>query len=182
LQAAQWYGQEVKRYAHELAVEYASPTLDVALLHSVTKAPLPYYLRMDDRNTMAWSIEARSPFLDYRAVELAFSLPAKWKLRGASNKYLLREAMKGRIPESVRTRLEKWGFPIPAARWFATDLYEPTADLLADRRTRERGLYETDVISRALERHRKGEIDASSGLFDFVQVELWLRTVVDAQT
>ena len=181
MQAEPWYGREIKRFAHEIAVEYESPTLDAALLRSVTSAPLPYYLRIDDRNTMAWSIEARSPFLDYRAVELGFSLPASWKIRGATSKYVLREAMKGRIPESVRSRPEKWGFPIPAARWFATDLYEPTADLLADRRTRERGLYDTDVIRRALERHRKSEIDASSALFDFVQVELWLRTVVESK-
>ena len=180
LQAEGWYGQEVKRYAHEIAVDYLAPTLDAALVRSVRSAPLPYYLRMDDRNTMAWSIEARSPFLDYRAVELAFSLPASWKIRGATSKYLLREAMKGLIPESVRTRREKWGFPIPVARWLATELYQPTADLLADRRTQERGLYETDVISRALEQHRRGEVDASSALFDFVQVELWLRTVVEA--
>jgi asparagine synthase (glutamine-hydrolysing) len=179
LQANEWYGPDVKRHAHAITVEHVPYTLDAALLHSVKSAPLPFYLRIDDRNSMAWSIEARSPFLDYRAVELAFSLPASWKIRGASSKYLLREAMKGRIPESVRTRREKWGFPVPATRWFATDLYEPTRDLLADRRTRERGLYNTDVIGRALERHRKGEIDASGELFDFVQVELWLRTVAE---
>jgi asparagine synthase (glutamine-hydrolysing) len=177
--AGQWYGPEIKRYAGDIAVEYTPPTLDAALMHSVTSAPLPYYLRIDDRNTMAWSVEARSPFLDYRAVELAFSLPASWKIRGATSKVLLREAMKGRIPESVRTRREKWGFPIPAKRWFATDLYEPTASLLADRRTRERGLYDTAIISDALERHRSGELDASSALFDFIQVELWLRNVVE---
>jgi asparagine synthase (glutamine-hydrolysing) len=181
LQAQQWYAPEIKRYAHDIAVEYTPRALDAALLHSVTSAPLPYYLRIDDRNSMAWSIEARCPFLDYRAVELAFSLPASWKIQGATSKVLLREAMKGRIPESVRTRREKWGFPIPSKRWFATDLYEPTADLLADRRTRERGLYDTDVISRALERHRNGEIDASSALFDFVQIELWLRNVVEGK-
>jgi asparagine synthase (glutamine-hydrolysing) len=117
--------------------------------------------------------------LDYRVVELAFSLPASWKIRGPWSKFVFREAMKGRIPESVRTRTEKWGFPIPAARWFATDLYEPTAALLAERRTRERGVYETKAISRDLERHRNGQIDASARLFDFVQFELWMRGVVE---
>ena len=179
LRADDWYTADLKRRISLPEDQFEPETLDGALLRSVDKEPLPFYLRMDDRNSMAWSVELRCPFLDYRIVELAFSLPASWKIRGPWSKFVFREAMKGRIPESVRTRTEKWGFPTPAARWFATDLYEPTAALLADRRTRERGVYETKAISRDLERHRSGQIDASGRLFDFVQFELWMRGVVE---
>lgn len=179
LQADDWYTADLKQRISLPKDQFEPNTLDDALLRSVNEEPLPFYLRMDDRNSMAWSVELRCPFLDYRVVELAFSLPASWKIRGPWSKFVFREAMKGRIPESVRTRTEKWGFPIPAGRWFATDLYEPTAALLAERRTRERGVYETKAISRDLERHRNGQIDASARLFDFVQFELWMRGVVE---
>jgi asparagine synthase (glutamine-hydrolysing) len=177
LQANPWYTDDLKRRLPDEQDDFVDPGLDTTLLHAVNHAPLPFYLRMDDRSSMAWSVEARSPFLDYRAVELAFNLPGRWKMRGPLNKFVLREAMRGRVPESVRSRREKWGFPIPAARWFAKDLSGPVAELLADRVTKERGLYEIETISRDLTRHRNGEIDASGGLFDFVQFELWMRIV-----
>ncbi len=59
---------------------------------------------------MAHSIEARVPFLDYRLVEFVFSLPDEWKIRDTESKYLLREALKGTLPESIRTRKDKLGF------------------------------------------------------------------------
>jgi asparagine synthase (glutamine-hydrolysing) len=179
LQADDWYTGELKQQISLPEDAYEPNTLDRALRRSVNDEPLPFYLRIDDRNSMAWSVELRSPFLDYRLIELAFSLPASWKMRGPWSKFVLREAMKGRIPESVRTRIDKWGFPIPAARWFATDLYEPVAALLADRHTRERGIYDTTTIARDLDRHREGRIDASARLFNVLQFELWMRSVVE---
>jgi asparagine synthase (glutamine-hydrolysing) len=66
------------------------------------------------------------------------------------------------------------GFPVPAARWFRTSLYEPVQDLLASQSTRDRGLYNVDVIRRDLEKHREGTIDVSNGLFNVAQLESWL--------
>lgn len=105
-------------------------TLQHALHQSVTKTPLPLYLRVEDRNSMACSIEARVPFLDHRLVEFAFALESNWKLRGPWNKYILREAMRNRIPEHVRTRLDKMGFPTSVATWLRNDLYAPTRELI----------------------------------------------------
>ena len=85
---------------------------------------------------MAHSVEARLPFLDYRLVSLAFSLPGEWKLRGGWNKYLVREALKGMIAEPVRTRTDKMGFPTPSRNWWAGDWYAPMMDLLGSRALR----------------------------------------------
>jgi asparagine synthase (glutamine-hydrolysing) len=148
-------------------------TLPNVLRFSVEHRKLPTYLRVEDRNSMAHSVEARVPFLDYRLVTLAVNLPMEWKLRGRWNKYVLREAMRGTIPESVRTRLDKMGFPTSAARWFREQWHEPLRDLLASRATRERGIYRLDVIERDLERHRRGEIDVADRLFEVAQFELW---------
>ena len=60
---------------------------------------------------MAHSVEARLPFLDYRLVSFLFSLSDDWKVQGPWNKFVLREAMRERIPESVRSRFDKMGFP-----------------------------------------------------------------------
>ncbi len=78
---------------------------------------LPSLLRYEDRNSMAFSIETRLPFLDYRLVEFAFSLPDEQKLDGPTTKAILRRALADRVPESVRARRDKMGFETPADVW-----------------------------------------------------------------
>jgi asparagine synthase (glutamine-hydrolysing) len=150
-------------------------TLDKSLRDSVVRAPLPYYLRLDDRNSMAHSVEVRSPFLDYRLVSLAFGLSSPWKIRGPWNKYVLREAMRGYIPELVRSRSDKMGFPVPERQWVQGVLYEPLQDLLATQALRSRGLYNVTAIRRDLERHKAGEVDVARGVLAVAQLESWFR-------
>jgi asparagine synthase (glutamine-hydrolysing) len=150
-------------------------TLDSMLRQSVERQPLPLYLRLEDRNSMAHSVESRLPFLDYRLVSLVFSSAVNWKIRGPWNKYLLRESMRERIPESVRTRVEKWGFPVPQAKWMSTAWYGVLDELLASQEMRERGIYNLSAIRSDLELHRQGKRDFSPGLFSVIQFELWSR-------
>ncbi|MEJ7812201.1 MAG: asparagine synthase (glutamine-hydrolyzing) [Gemmatimonadaceae bacterium] len=147
--------------------------LQSALKQAVEVAPLPLYLRVEDRNSMAHSVEARLPFLDYRLVSLVFQLSDRWKLRGPWSKFVLREAVKGKIPEEVRARGDKMGFPVPAAQWFRNELYTPLQDMLASQAVRERGIYNVDAIRKGLDLHRDGWIDASNGLFNVAQLESW---------
>src|SRR6185295_4439238 len=63
------------------------------------------------------SVEARLPFLDYRVVELALGLPEEEKLAGGVTKRVLREAMRGVLPEEVRTRMDKIGFATAEEQW-----------------------------------------------------------------
>jgi asparagine synthase (glutamine-hydrolysing) len=79
---------------------------------------LPSLLRYEDRDSMAFSIEARVPFLDYRLVEYVFALPADQKIRAGLTKFILREATRGVIPAKVRQRTDKMGFETPEAIWF----------------------------------------------------------------
>ena len=167
-----WFAPELFDYL-PLNEERTDPDLDTALKRAVERHPLPLYLRTQDRNSMAHSIEQRMPFLDYRLVSLAFQLPANWKMRGPWNKYVLRQAMRGRIPESVQGRLDKMGFPVPTKSWFAGRLYSSIQDMLSGQKIRERGIYNLDVIRRDLELHREGKIDISAKLFNLVQFELW---------
>jgi asparagine synthase (glutamine-hydrolysing) len=169
-----WISEDLK---HRLPQppEHAGNDLNGALADSVTRAPLPLYLRVEDRNSMAHSIEVRVPFLDHRLVELAFSLPPDWHMRGPWNKYMLRQAMHDRIPESVRTRVDKMGFPTPYTSWLAGPLHENLRGILLDRPTRERGLFNVSAIERDLKRQAAGAIGLSGRLFDLAQFELWSR-------
>jgi len=150
--------------------------LDSVLHRAITRQPLPLYLRIEDRNSMAHSVETRLPFLDYRIVEMAASLDPSWKIRDEWNKFLLREAMEGHIPEIVRTRVDKMGFPSPTARLLEEPVFGVLLELITSQRARERGIYNMRVMLDELERHR-GTSDQSTAhrLFRVAQFEMWAR-------
>jgi asparagine synthase (glutamine-hydrolysing) len=77
----------------------------------------PQLLRYEDRNSMAFSLESRVPFLDYRLVEFVYSLPSSFKIRKGFTKAILRDSLKGILPNSVRLRKSKLGFATPEKRW-----------------------------------------------------------------
>jgi len=155
--------------------------LESNLIAATEISPLPLYLRVEDRNSMAHGIEVRLPFLDYRLVSFLFSqVSSEMKMNGCWNKYLMREAMKGKIPELVRKRKDKMGFPVPAKTWVSENLHEYFREILTDSAACERGIYNIDVMLGDLDRHRKGEIDISAELFDVVQFEMWMKGVFEA--
>ena len=172
-----WFAPEIAMHASPPSEVPTDRRLGPALARSVYREQLPLYLRVEDRNASAHSVEARVPFLDYRLVEFLFGLPDNWRLRGPWNKFVQREAMRGRIPEVTRVRLDKMGFPTPATKWFAGPLYEPLRDLLDSRTTRERGIYRVDALLADLDRHHRGEGEISGNVFDVAEFELWCRNV-----
>lgn len=91
--------------------------LDGYLLDCVRRWALPHILRQDDRNAMAFGIESRAPYLDYRLAELAFRTEPTARLGAGYTKRLLREVGKGLMPEDVRLRPDKMGFWSPQRQW-----------------------------------------------------------------
>ena len=87
----------------------------VSDLQEIQEIQLTHLLKYADRNSMAFSIETRLPFLDYRLVEFALSVPSEYKIRDGWTKNLIREGMKGIIPEDIRKRKNKVGFEVPQA-------------------------------------------------------------------
>lgn len=83
----------------------------------LTRTTLPMLLHWEDRNSMAHSIESRVPFLDYRLVELALGLPDHHKISNGCTKFILRESMRGLLPDEVRGRIDKIGFATPEEVW-----------------------------------------------------------------
>ncbi|MCC2641098.1 MAG: asnB [Nitrospira sp.] len=167
-----WFSNDLAQYLVNDNTPPTSGTLSDSLKQSVVSSPLPLYLRIEDRNSMGNSVEARLPFLDYRLVSFVAGLSDDWKIRGPWNKYVLREGMRGRIPESVRGRVDKMGFPTASKKWFAHDLYEPLRDMLASRAVRERGIYNAGALLTDLDRHRRGEVDLANNLFHVAEFEI----------
>lgn len=117
-----------------------------------------------DRATMAYSLEARVPYLDHRLVEFAARLPAHFKLRGSEGKYLLKKlAGKGLLPQEIINR-PKWGFVIPLKEWMAKDLKPLLDDVLSP----------GGLLGRNIFRPRLNEKNATR-LFSLLSLELWFR-------
>jgi asparagine synthase (glutamine-hydrolysing) len=91
--------------------------LNTMLFHELTVSPLREYLRYDDRNSMAFGIEARVPFLDFRMVEFAFSIEPLYKIRNYENKWIERQFAKKSLPKIIWDRKDKMGFTSPQEVW-----------------------------------------------------------------
>jgi len=95
--------------------------LSTKMLEDLLYNVLPRLLHYEDRNSMAFSLESRLPFLDYRLVEFAFSLPAKLKVRNERTKYMLSKMGESILPEPILNRKDKMGFNTPAQSWFKVE-------------------------------------------------------------
>ncbi len=132
-----------------------------------------------DIASMANSLEVRSPFLDYRLVELSASLPPHMKVQGAGTKRILRHVMADLLPESVMNR-PKVGFGLPMERWMREDLFSMACDLLLDNQSRSRDFFNQYNVKSMLERHKSGQNNYGNQLWVLLFFELWHREVLDA--
>jgi asparagine synthase (glutamine-hydrolysing) len=131
-----------------------------------------------DIATMAHSLEARSPFLDHELVEFAASLPAAWKVRGLSTKWLLRRALRGWIPDAILRR-GKMGFGVPLARWFQNELRDFAREILGPDGLGKRGYFRPEAVRALLAEHVAGQADHAHRLWALLVFELWHRTFLD---
>jgi asparagine synthase (glutamine-hydrolysing) len=153
-------------------------TLLDRLLYADIKTYLVELLMKQDQMSMATSIESRVPFLDHRLVEFVATLPDEMKLSGWTTKRVLREAMKGVLPESILNR-PKMGFPVPFSAWTRGRWNGVARDVLLDRRTRERGLVDPPAVDRLLRDHAAGRTDGWDRIWSLMNLELWYRTFID---
>jgi asparagine synthase (glutamine-hydrolysing) len=151
-------------------------------LYLVLTRRLPELLRYEDRNSMAHSIEARLPFLDYRLVELMFSLEPRHLIHDGRAKVILRQALADLLPPRVLSRTDKVGFATPEARWLRGALGEFAEEVFEDRDCRERGFIDTKAAQSHLRRQREGTVTSGLPLWRAVSLELWARTFLDRAT
>lgn len=131
-----------------------------------------------DIASMANSLEVRAPMVDHHVMQLAASLPPRFKLRGAVGKYILRKAVRGLIPDEVIDR-RKHGFAVPVAKWLRGDLREFACDLLLGKRLADRGMLNPVRIRQLIEEHLEGKADRSGWIWKLLILELWYQMVVE---
>jgi asparagine synthase (glutamine-hydrolysing) len=169
------------------AAEYLVAPLDrrngTDLLGALTRLDLMTYLPGDllvkaDIATMACSLEGRSPFLDYRLVEWAATLPPQLRLRGQTGKYLLRRAMRERLPAATLSG-PKRGFGVPVAAWLRGELRPMLLDTVLSERALGRGYLRPQAVRRLVGEHLEGRVDRAKQLWALLCLELWHRAFLD---
>ena len=126
---------------------------------------------------MAASIESRVPFLDHKLVEFTARLPVRFKLRGRRTKWILREAMKGILPQSILSR-SKMGFPVPLGKWFRGPFRQVIDQYVLSEKALTRGIFSADAVREIVARHAAGE-NHDERLWLLLNFEIWHRIFID---
>lgn len=147
-------------------------------LYNEIKNRLPSLLRYEDRNSMAFSLESRVPFLDHRLVEFIFSLPDKYIIHEGWSKWIFRKAMQGIIPENIRWRKDKMGFVTPQTEWYKHELFPFINEILNDQQFQQRPYWNGKTILKSYQKYlRYGDPTITSFLWRCISMELWLRSL-----
>ena len=146
--------------------------LQQRLWEEETTFNLQQLLHYEDRNSMAFSIEARVPFVEYRLIEFVMSIPAVYKIRGGWSKHLLRTAMEGTLPRDIQWRKDKMGFVTPEEMWMR-ELHNDFLNLLRQQPMRSNRFLDTDKFLNDL------KLPSSplhcSDVWRLLNLELWMR-------
>jgi asparagine synthase (glutamine-hydrolysing) len=146
--------------------------LDKILYHDL-RVYLPGLLHLEDRVSMALSIESRVPLLDYRIIEFLATVPPGQKVKNQIPKYLLREIASSLLPELVWKRKEKFPFPIPGKFWLMRNMLELTKKVLLSPDCMKRGIYEPQTIREVCKEND------TKVLWWLLNVELWHKIFID---
>jgi asparagine synthase (glutamine-hydrolysing) len=137
---------------------------------------LPSLLHVEDRVSMAVSLESRVPLLDRRIADLVASMPPAMKFKGGEMKYILKRAARRWIPDTVYRRKDKMGFPVPLHLWARGKARAFFEDVLLSKTCRERGLFDATAVDGLM----RNEAAFSRRLWGLLNVELWHRQLIDA--
>ena len=153
--------------------------LEIGYLNRYMLLDQKYYLPDNilykvDRMSMAHSLEVRPPLLDHRILEFAARLPERLKLHGSSGKYLLKETLRGKLPDSIIDR-PKSGFDIPAHAWFRGILKPLLYETLTREAVTSTGIFEFAATERLIRDHMNERVNAGYQLWGLLTLFLWLK-------
>jgi asparagine synthase (glutamine-hydrolysing) len=148
-----------------------------SLLERLTWQDLRSYMGDDilvkvDRASMATSLEVRTPFLDHRVVEMAARIPPHLKLHGRDGKYILKRAIRPRLPDRVVERRKK-GFGMPVAKWLHGPWRELLLETLGEGRAGATGLFSQPAVDRLIDEHLSGQRDRRKPLWTLLMFQWW---------
>ncbi|MBI1971853.1 MAG: asparagine synthase (glutamine-hydrolyzing), partial [Candidatus Aenigmarchaeota archaeon] len=140
---------------------------------------LPDYILLRlDRMTMANSVEGRVPYLDHRLMELSMSMPQKLKLRGFTEKYILRRAMKNILPAEILKR-KKRPFITPVSEWGEKSLKEMFSAVFGERRFASDKLINPSKVFGLPNKYEKSKLITGRQMFSLLSLELWVRIFIN---
>jgi asparagine synthase (glutamine-hydrolysing) len=193
--AARWLRARVLGYGAWVPSDFASACQDRAAqagsrgLHDLTAGDahmvrsvvqdLPALLHYEDRNSMAFSVEARVPFLDHRLGEWLAGLSPEHKIRNGMTKVVMRDAMTGVLPERVRQRTDKMGFVVPQDQWLRVTLRSRIEELLSSERMRARPYWRIEVLRDWYRQYCQGRRSIGPAVWRWINLESWLRRFCD---
>jgi len=158
---------------------YNSGSLHDALLDHF-EYKLEHLLKWEDRNSMWFSLEARVPFLDYRLVEKTLATRGDLIIKNGMTKHLLRESMKGILPEKIRIRRDKVGFDTPQDEWLKKTAWKDmVTEILNSRSFAGREIIDPVEAMKTYNAHISGKINAAKEIWKWVHLELWHREFID---
>lgn len=132
-----------------------------------------------DIDSMAVSLEGRSPFLDHELLELTAQIPFGLKIKGFNDKkYILKKALKGLIPNKVMFR-PKMGFGVPIDDWFRKELKKYAYEILLSEKAISRNIFKKEEIQKLLDKHNSSAINYSPKIWALLTLELWFREYFD---
>jgi asparagine synthase (glutamine-hydrolysing) len=158
-----------------IALEGAD-SLNNFLYRSLVQDSIPGLLHYEDRNSMAYGIEARVPFLDHRMVEFALGIPAEMKIRGPETKVVMRKALKSVLPKAITQRKDKLGYPTPLAQWLRGPLLESVNTYLNDA-VFKRSWYNVERLKELWKQHQQEQRNAEQIIYRVITAELWYQDV-----
>jgi asparagine synthase (glutamine-hydrolysing) len=129
-------------------------------------------LMKQDRMSMAASLESRVPFLDHTLVEFASRIPDALKIRGRTQKYVLKAAVSDLLPPGMVGR-KKRGFPTPLARWLRDPRVEPLYTRLRSPDGLVANHFDLEQVNALIHRHRSGQEDGTDRIWRLLNVQLW---------
>jgi asparagine synthase (glutamine-hydrolysing) len=138
------------------------------------------YLEKVDKASMAVGLEVRVPILDHKLVEFAATIPAKYKVRGVSTKYILKKAFAKELPEAT-LRKRKHGFAVPLDPWMGKKTGGFVQNVLFDNKARSRGLFSQEYVKKLVDMHSEGKGHYHRQLWLLIVFELWCQRFLDSK-
>jgi asparagine synthase (glutamine-hydrolysing) len=171
--------QAVRKHLEHIAQVRPDSDFATRMSYLELKLRLPELLLMRvDKITMATSVEARVPFLDHTLVEYAMGLPVALKIKGASGKHILKQALEKILPHDLLYR-PKRGFGAPIREWFRGESGAELGGLILNSSLRRRQLFDYALVARLIDEHRRGARDWSFHLWALLNVSLWYERWID---
>lgn len=170
--------KNILTFHEELEPIWSFKNLTERQILDIDKYSVPALVHYEDRNSMAYSIETRNPFLDHRLVNFAFSLPITMKIKNGWTKYVLRKALK-ELPQEIAWRRDKQGFLTPEEKWIKQNFRDKIMDLFNASQLNNMGLINKTKVLNLYKMFIKGNnLVSHSDISRFIIAEIWVKKFI----